>query len=69
MTCRHCGTEIAEKALICFRCGKATTEPRIKPPAETSIFAHRRRSSGAIAAAVVAALLALAGAAYVWFTP
>ena len=32
MTCRHCGTEIAEKALICFRCGTATTEARVPPP-------------------------------------
>jgi hypothetical protein len=32
MVCRHCGTEIAEKALICFRCGAATTEPRVTPP-------------------------------------
>jgi hypothetical protein len=33
MTCRNCGTEIADKALICYRCGTATTEARIKPPA------------------------------------
>jgi hypothetical protein len=29
--CRECGTEIAEKALICFRCGTAVEEPRTKP--------------------------------------
>ena len=69
MTCRHCGTEIAEKALICFRCGHATTEPRVKPPTETSIFAHRRRASGAIIAAVATAVAALAGAAYFWLVP
>ena len=33
MKCRNCGTEIAEKALICYRCGTATSEPRIAPPA------------------------------------
>ena len=33
MKCRNCGTEIADKALICYRCGTATTEPRIAPPA------------------------------------
>ena len=27
MICRKCGTEIAAKALICYRCGTATTEP------------------------------------------
>ncbi len=32
MHCRNCGTAIADKALICFRCGAATTEPRVKPP-------------------------------------
>jgi hypothetical protein len=31
MQCRQCGTEIAEKALICYRCGTATSEPRVKP--------------------------------------
>jgi len=44
MICKHCGTEIADKALICYRCGHATTEPRVKPPAEQSIFVKRRRS-------------------------
>jgi hypothetical protein len=32
MKCKNCGTEIAEKALICYRCGEATTAPRIAPP-------------------------------------
>jgi hypothetical protein len=27
MQCRNCGTEIADKAIICFRCGAATTDP------------------------------------------
>ena len=31
MRCRNCGTEIADKALICYRCGIATTEARYKP--------------------------------------
>jgi zinc-ribbon domain len=31
MICSHCGTEIADKALVCYRCGHATTEPRLKP--------------------------------------
>ena len=33
MKCRSCGTEIADNALICYRCGTATAEPKIKPPA------------------------------------
>jgi hypothetical protein len=27
MICRNCGTEIADKALICYRCGQATADP------------------------------------------
>jgi len=27
MQCRQCGTEIADKAIVCFRCGVATTDP------------------------------------------
>lgn len=32
MNCRQCGTEIAEKALICYKCGAATTDPVHQPP-------------------------------------
>jgi len=28
VTCRQCGTEIADKALICYRCGRSTTDER-----------------------------------------
>lgn len=31
MKCRNCGTEIADKALICYRCGTATTEAKYQP--------------------------------------
>lgn len=31
MLCRHCGTEIADKAIVCYRCGVATTDPVRKP--------------------------------------
>lgn len=27
MRCRSCGTEIADKAIVCFRCGAGTTDP------------------------------------------
>jgi len=43
MICKHCGTEIAGKALICYRCGNATTEPRVKPPLEGPLFERPRR--------------------------
>lgn len=32
MNCRNCGTEIADKALICYRCGTATKAPARLPP-------------------------------------
>ncbi len=31
MQCRNCGTEIADKAIVCYRCGVGTTEPLRKP--------------------------------------
>ena len=64
MTCTHCGTEIADKALICYRCGNATTEPRIKPPAEGSLFEPPRRSRRPLVALVLLIVLALLAA---WF--
>ena len=39
MRCATCGTEIAEKALICFRCGTATARRRREP----SRIGRRRR--------------------------
>ena len=61
MTCAHCGTEIADKALICYRCGHATTEPRIKPPAEGSLFERpRRRRLPIVAIVILIILIALA---------
>jgi len=31
MQCRNCGTEIADKAIVCYRCGVGTTEPVRRP--------------------------------------
>ena len=33
MHCRNCGTDIAGKALICYKCGTATTEAKYQPAA------------------------------------
>jgi len=62
MTCTHCGATIADKALICYKCGNATTEPRIKPPDEVSLFERPRRSRMPLVAVVVILLLALIAA-------
>ena len=57
MQCHQCGTEIADKALICYRCGAATTE-RLFSPATSS---ERRVSMRmvAVGAVMLAALAAL----------
>ena len=62
MRCKYCHTEIADKALICYRCGNATTEPRIKPPAEGPLFERKRRSRLPIVAVVIIIVLALIAA-------
>jgi hypothetical protein len=65
MTCKYCQTEIADKALICYRCGRSTTEPRIAPPSAGSLFEHRRRSRTPLVVAVV--ILILVALALAWF--
>jgi uncharacterized membrane protein YvbJ len=65
MQCRNCGAEIAEKALICYRCGTATTEARYQP-APTG----RRRSASTMLRTIVlvVAILAAVLAAYLWLS-
>src|SRR5438045_6815395 len=62
MRCRQCGTEIADKALICYRCGTATTEAKFKPVAPSS----GRSSRIWIVVLIVALLIAAAAAYFVW---
>jgi uncharacterized membrane protein YvbJ len=69
MICKHCGTEIAEKALICYRCGRSTTEPRVAPPTDGSLFERPRRSRAGIVAAVVMAVVVALATWYVFQTP
>ena len=33
MNCRHCGTEISDKAIVCFRCGESTAAGSVDRPA------------------------------------
>jgi hypothetical protein len=61
MNCRSCGTEIADKALICFRCGAATSDPVRKP------YVAPQRPSGAMT--VFGLLLTGAGVAIGVITP
>ncbi len=57
MQCRQCGTEIADRALICYRCGTATTEAKYKAPAPSG----GRRRGPALVALLIAVLMALLG--------
>lgn len=58
MRCRQCGTEIADKALICYRCGTATTEAKFKAPASTG-RRRPRRTLGYTVALVLLVLLVI----------
>jgi hypothetical protein len=62
MKCKHCGTEIAAKALICYKCGNATSEPRIAPPVEGSLFDRPRRSRWPLVLVVLLIVIALLAA-------
>jgi uncharacterized membrane protein YvbJ len=56
--CRKCGTEIADRALICFKCGTATEEPKFKP-AELPATGGGPKRIASLVAFVVLVLLAL----------
>jgi uncharacterized membrane protein YvbJ len=52
MQCRSCGTEIADKAIVCYRCGAATTDPVRK-----AVPVKPRRSPMISAVAIIALVL------------
>lgn len=55
MQCRQCGTEIADKAIVCFRCGASTTDPLRK----AAVIKPRRSPLLSAAMIVVLVLIAL----------
>jgi uncharacterized membrane protein YvbJ len=59
MKCRQCGTEIADKALVCYRCGTATTEAKYRAPEP-----KRPRSPAMLVATVLALALLVLFALY-----
>ena len=59
MNCRKCGTTIANKAIVCYRCGTATTEAKFKAPA-----ARRPRSAINLLSSVLAVVLLALAALY-----
>lgn len=60
MKCRSCGTEIAAKAIVCFRCGTATADEAVAPRRPAGRPARRWLPAvlgGGVTAAGVAGLL------------
>jgi hypothetical protein len=55
--CRSCGTEIAANALICFRCGTATTEARVPAPVASSRPSRRTVIQALVVAVIVGILV------------
>jgi hypothetical protein len=60
MRCRNCGTEIADKALICYKCGTATTEAKYQP----APLPVRGASRSGLVPTVIALALLVAAALY-----
>ena len=58
MKCRSCGTEIAANALICYKCGTATAEPKIPPPAARPRQSRRWLGVGILLAGLLIAAVA-----------
>jgi len=59
VNCRSCGAEIADKALICYRCGTATTEAKFKPAVV------QRRSPWSLIISLIAIIVLALAALYV----
>jgi hypothetical protein len=62
MQCRNCGTEIADKAIVCYRCGHPTTDPVRKAAAV-------RPKRGPLVSLLVAAVFALLAVWFAYATP
>ena len=65
MTCSQCGATIAAKALICYKCGAATTEPVHQPPPSM----EGRSRSSFVVTFVALVLLALVAVVLARTTP
>jgi hypothetical protein len=60
MKCKACGFEIADKAIVCYRCGTPTADPVARPPAS------RRRSRRAVWVAVVIVIVVAGALLALW---
>ena len=70
MICKHCGTDIADKAIICYRCGTPTTDPVRKPLGSQSLTGNRAaRSPGSRWPSLVTLVLLVGLAVYLGSGP
>jgi hypothetical protein len=53
MKCRQCGTEIADKAIVCYRCGTPTTEAKFRAPVPRNPWSWLNLVSSILAAALL----------------
>ena len=76
MVCRKCGTEIAAKAIICYKCGTARAEPRATGGNEIGTRFRKTSpdlvSTGGLASGrarwiIITVLAAAAAVAWWWF--
>lgn len=58
MNCRNCGTEIADKAIVCYKCGTATTAA-VRQPAKLPTSRSSTTTTLSLVALVVLVVLAL----------
>jgi uncharacterized membrane protein YvbJ len=56
MQCKNCGTQIADKALICYKCGTATTDAKYQPVQ----LSRGRRGPSRLIIILIAVLLVMA---------
>jgi hypothetical protein len=61
MKCRHCGAEIAANALICYKCGTATTEAKYQAAPLPRAAARSGLVATVIALALIVVLFVVVG--------
>jgi len=67
MTCRKCGTQIADKAIICYKCGTATAEPTVRRPDSGRNFSSGKGAGAKVPAYVWIIIAGLLVAVAVWW--
>ena len=61
MTCQSCGHQIADNAIVCYRCGAPTAIPARSAPPPTAAAGRKTWVVVALVVVAVAAALAILG--------